>query len=168
MSAPEPATSRRMKWVAAFIPVVCVALLMVRGEVRSAGATKFLVPITGYDPRDLLHGQYIRFRFEFRQDDSVASCEGPDCCLCLQGAEMTSPRVTRVGCQDTSLACDAIVSGTRAHDAQRYLVPEHAGILLEDALRDRAASVEMQCSPDGSFALGELYLDGRPWRELVD
>jgi hypothetical protein len=61
-----------------------------------------------------------------------------------------------------------VVSERTARDAQRYLVPEHAGILLEHALREREASVEMQCSHDGGFALGGLYLDGRPWRELVE
>ena len=167
MNVPEAETSARMKWVAAFIPVVCVALLMVRGEVRSAASKKFLIPITGYDPRDLLHGQYIRFRFKWGVEAPTSSCEGPRCCLCLRGDEMTRPEVEYVGCEAPPDTCGAVLSGVEATRRQRYLVPEHAGHALEAELRDRDASVEVQCSGDGSFALGELYLDGQPWREIV-
>jgi uncharacterized membrane-anchored protein len=168
MNASEPNTSVRLKWVAAFIPVVCVALLMVRGEVRTAGATKFLVPIYGYDPRDLLHGQYIRFRFEWNEDESLSSCGGTDCCLCLRGAEMSTPRVHQIDCLDTSETCDATISAKQALANQRYLVPEHSGVSIEDALRESDASVEVQCSSDQEFALGALYLDGQPWRAVID
>ena len=168
MSTSEAISSVRAKWIAAFIPVVCAALLMVRGEVRSATSTKFLVPISGYDPRDLLHGQYIQFRFDWNLDRADSGCSGRSCCLCLRGEEMTMPSAQRAFCDDESRReCDALIPARQAIGQQRYLVPEHDGEPLEQGLREHDATIVVECASNGDFALGELYLAGRPWRELV-
>ena len=155
----------RMKWIACFLPVVAVALLMVRAELRKAEAVVYEVPITGYDPRDPIHGQYIRFRYAW--PEAKASCTGSKCCLCFRGPPRSVPEVRRVSCEEAR-SCDAWAPAKKLEGRQRYLVPEHAGRPLEAALRDHPASVELECSPDGGTALGELYLSGRPWREMVE
>ena len=39
---------------------------------------------------------------------------------------------------------------------------------LEDALRGREAALTVTCGPGGQPAIGDLYLDGQPWREVID
>lgn len=46
------------------LPVLGVLLLAVDKQVTISTATTERIPIVGYDPRDLLYGHYLRFRFE--------------------------------------------------------------------------------------------------------
>lgn len=46
------------------LPVIGVLLLAADKQVAISTATAVRVPIVGYDPRDLMYGHYLRFRFE--------------------------------------------------------------------------------------------------------
>lgn len=169
--------SRRL-WllVAVVVPVLGVALLAGNAELRRQSGLLWRVPIGGYDPRDLLHGRFLRFRFEFDWQDEHqcgsppqgrAPANDPDCCLCLAPArEGAPPRVRQVQCTEVA-ECDGWIVGRAVVGEQRYFVPEAQAEALERALLDQDASVELTTTPDGRPAIGELYLDGRPWREIL-
>ncbi len=46
------------------LPVIGVVLLAAAKQMAITSATTLRVPIIGYDPRNLMYGHYLRFRFD--------------------------------------------------------------------------------------------------------
>ena len=54
----------RFRLLSALLPVLGLALLVMRGELARHGKPTFRLPIAGYDPRDLISGHYLRYQYE--------------------------------------------------------------------------------------------------------
>lgn len=166
--------SRRW-WVPVAVIVPLVGLLVMVGQAelgRQSGET-WRIPIGGFDPRDLLHGRYLRYQFQFDWRDTstcgTATRPDPDCCLCLGRSSSggSNPSVRQVSCQEAR-QCDDWLRAGPLRPPLRYFVPEDRALALENALRERAAAIDVQRGVGGQPAIGMLYLDGRPWREALD
>ena len=49
----------RLTVIAVIIPLLGLIALIARSEFAVRSGPTWLIPITGYDPRDLLHGRYL-------------------------------------------------------------------------------------------------------------
>lgn len=180
--------SRRLRALAAVLPVLGLLALVVRSELARKGA-EFRLGIVGYDPRDLIAGHFLRYQYELDwQGESscgmvytsapAAGVSRPSvsarpelqvgCCLCLtrQGEPPASPAVQQVSCTEAR-RCDGWLYSEQLQPPHRYYVPEERAQELERALRTRKAAVQVVASPSGEAAVGELYLDGMPWRAAL-
>jgi hypothetical protein len=174
--------SPRLRLLAALLPVLGLLGLVVRSELAQRGA-QFRLAIRGYDPRDLIAGHYLRYQFELDWH-GPSSCGGgnaqpeqptaqryldPSCCLCLtRSADPTaSPAVRQLSCSEAR-SCDGWLYTEQLQPPQRYYVPEDRALDLERALAERKAAVDVVTSPSGTAAVGELYLDGLPWRTALE
>jgi hypothetical protein len=147
-------------------------VLIGRAEFAIRGRDTWQIAIEGYDPRDLLHGHYLQYRYRFNwQGEDRCGLDGDvarperDCCLCLTRSTPRGidPPVHAVAC-DEAPACDGWLRSDRVAPPLRYFVPEQRARDLELALREREAALELTCGPEGEPAILELYLDGQPWR----
>lgn len=172
--------TRDERWLqlAVVLPMLGLLVLVARAEVLLRSGESFRVAIRGYDPRDLLHGHYLQYGFDFdwRGESTCGSVSGgvpteldPSCCVCLASDvdSNTLAEARQVSC-DQVTDCDGWLRAAALTPPLRYFVPERYASELEDALRGRAPSLAVACGPGGAPAIGELYLDGRPWRELID
>lgn len=79
-------------------------------------APSFILPIRGYDPRDLIHGHYLQFQIAWPWTKTDAfSCHTDtlqDCRVCLQ-RDTTSPNQTKIRIvqADQTASCDATLDG---------------------------------------------------------
>ncbi len=173
--------SRRARALAALLPLLGLSALVVRSELAQRGEALRLA-IRGYDPRDLISGHYLLYRYELDwQGESSCGSEPPDsapalgrhlqagCCLCFtrQGDSLSSPFVRQLSCAEAE-ACDDWLHSEQLQPPQRYYVPEERAQELERALAERKAAVDVVASPEGTAAVGELYIDGWPWREALE
>lgn len=177
--------NRRLRMLAALLPVVGLLALVVRSELALKGA-QFRLAITGYDPRDLLAGHFLRYQYELDwQGESSCGVHEADalgsatplrrpqlqsgCCLCLtrQAEPPASPAVQQLTCSEAR-SCDGWLYSEQLQPPHRYYVPEERALELEQALRGRKAAVDIVSSPTGTAAVGELYLDGLPWRTALE
>lgn len=170
--------SNRLTLVAVTIPFLGMLAVIGRGELASRNGDVWTIPIVGFDPRDPLHGQYLEYRYRFRWNGEN-TC-GPDlpgedlgpavvtgCCLCLDGGNgRIDPGVRQVQC-DPSPECGALLHTEPVRGVQRFFIPEDRAAELEQALRERPASLEIRVAGDGTPVVGELLLDGRPWRDVL-
>lgn len=170
---------RRWLVIGAVIPLLGIAGLIARAEVKVRSGETFRVAITGYDPRDLLHGHYLQYRYDWDWQGqhgcgageasvpSVGPSTEPFCCVCLtrRGSPPLPPSARQVACDEVE-ACDAWVAGSEVAPPLRYFIPEEKAARLEEAFRAQRAHVDLTVS-NGRVSVGELYLEGRPWRELV-
>ena len=152
------------------LPVLGVALLIARAEIVLRSGAPLLVPITGYDPRDLLEGHYLNFRYDWDLDKGEP-CFGGDCCLCVEPALASGggdpkagprPRARSIRCDDAASCTHRLRTG-EGGPPTRYYVPEDRAQALERVVRDRRAAVLLSVRRDGRAAIKELYLDGQPW-----
>lgn len=102
---------RAARLTAFALPLAGFAALWAWSDHLSRQGTDWLVPIAGYDPRDLLRGHYVQFSYEWPElgnrrlpGEGVAE-------LCLHGA---APRLASVSRPTASSRCEHLA---RAADA---------------------------------------------------
>ncbi|MGB3723997.1 MAG: GDYXXLXY domain-containing protein [Pacificimonas sp.] len=67
------------------LPLVGLAGNVALNEAQLTRATVWEIPVTGYDPRDILRGNYIQFQYDVIVSGDVSPCADGDCTLCLTG-----------------------------------------------------------------------------------
>lgn len=162
----------RLLLVAVVLPILGLVALVGRAQFHLESGRPWVLRITGYDPRDLISGHYLRFRYEPRWDDAPGTCgEVPPsridggCCLCLEPiAGSEEPRVRQLACDDPDLpACESWAPGEALAGPQRYFIPEERAAALERALRTRESALRVTVLDDGTLAIDHLVFDGPPW-----
>ncbi len=148
---------------ALLLPIVMLAVMMGREEWYLAHGEVVDLPISGYDPRDLLAGNYLRFRVDYgvepcgrsrpemamagvclRPDPSVLEGDVPgDCTLFVRGQ-----------CR----------GGRFLAGVERYYIPAEAARDLEARLREGRAAVRLVIGENGRARIEALLIDGQPWR----
>jgi uncharacterized membrane-anchored protein len=125
------------------LPLVAIAAGVVRAEHHLSSARKWEFRVAGYDPRDLLMGQYIRLRIELDEGPPRMACEekwGDSCCLCLTSlGEHTPPRAERATCEFAKTECDGAVREQDLRAIDRYYVPESRADELTMRLRQASS-----------------------------
>ena len=163
------------RWLAVIIPVLGLLVLIGRAEYAVRSGESWLIPITGYDPRDLLHGHFLRYQFQFNWqgiDTCGSSFErslDASCCLCLNrnNERGFDPPVSQMDCEQAQETCDGWLHSASVMPPLRYFVPEEQALNLEQQLQTKPAWLQLTCGPEGTPAISELYLDGHPWREVL-
>src|SRR3546814_14266095 len=72
---------RGLSLAALALPVLGLTISAGWHQWRQSGATEWRIPVTGYDPRDLLAGHYARFRYAWRL---AGQCPSGDRMFCLE------------------------------------------------------------------------------------
>jgi hypothetical protein len=172
--------TREARWLefAVVVPMLGLLVLVARAEVLLRSGASFRIGIEGFDPRDLLRGHYLQYSFQFdwQGESTCGPVSGgvpgdldPSCCVCLSADvdSNTLAQARQVAC-DQVTGCDGWLQAASLAPPLRYFVPERHAADLEEALRGRKAALTVTCGPNGQPAMGELYLDGQPWRDLLD
>jgi len=155
------------------LPIVALVAMIGQAELNQGRGEIWEIKIRGYDPRDLLRGHYLAFRFDWNWAMDHGACTGGDCCLCLTkvNGSRTNPQVKAMSC---SLAetCDARIRGMMGAGEfvtgyERYDIPEMQAVELEQNVRDKRASVLISIQKSGAIALKDLLVDGEPWKQKI-
>jgi hypothetical protein len=183
--------SHRQK-VAAFLlilPLLALGAIVAKNQLDIASSRSWRVKIVGYDPRDLLYGHYLNFRFDWELPAERGQCvaEG-DCCLCLDPQAGTQrPRASLQACDVAQTcathlllparsACKGAAPGCRSgadafdpEGGRRYYIPESAATRLNALLlaRRHDLSVDLHIAASGQHYLGKLYIDGVEWSDYL-
>lgn len=162
------------------VPVVCLAGLTAYKQVRVMVGTSIVIPIVGFDPRDLLSGHYLTFRLDL----GSAICERPgqetpsgEALACLEGraGAMTSAQrlePVQFSPPAPTPGCAAVLRGRCEHGRfaagiERFYVPEERAAALDRAVRSEKGAVVVAIDRTGAAAVKDLLIDGKPWREVV-
>ena len=161
--------SRRYVIVALVLPLLAIAIGIVRAELFLSHARDFVFEIGGYDPRDLLRGHYLQFRLQVEPLSVREACDDSSgaCCLCLtRVAEDAVPYAERASCTTARSSCDAALHTRYLTEPQRYYIPEQRARELErrliEAMPQRRAQVVLAIDREGGAQIRELRIDGEP------
>ena len=144
--------------------IVLMAMAGVHQYNRSAG-TVLILPIEGYDPRDLLSGYYPSYRVDYGVDDVCPEYDVRKGYICMD---------TRTFAYAKPAACERLIRGKCSRHSQfqagieRYYLPEQNARELDRMLREPEVydfSIEVSVTRGGKASVRELLLDGFPWDE---
>jgi hypothetical protein len=162
------------------LPVIALAALVGHQELLLANARILSVPLTGFDPRDLLRGHYIRAQmdWDWERAPSVEEYQAVDGALCVL-AETPKPRVRflagwKAG-DRTDADCKLVIAGNarapsrfaptlldNGDGAIQFYVPESRASDLETLMRERPGSLtaDLAVRADGAAAIKAVRVDG--------
>lgn len=172
--------NRRLASLAAIaLPLVGLAGMWASTERWSRQGTDWLVPVEGYDPRDLLRGHYVQFRYAWPGAEVPATGEPFGAQQnaypfggCLEGTAPRLERVRKLASEAEREACAAYLApeetgmfgGPDLPRDGRLYIPQTAGPALEKRLRDTdtAATIRVRLRSDGAVTPLELTFSPRP------
>jgi uncharacterized membrane-anchored protein len=166
--------SRKFLALAVALPLVVLALGMMRAERHLRDNRRWVFDVTGYDPRDLLRGRYIQYRLALDERDpgeqGLKACdENSDegCCLCLAADFPGGPTtVARTTCEAAYSRCDGALQTRYLDELQRYYIPEDRAeeldALFRDASQERRTQVVIAIDKAGKPQVDTLLVDDVP------
>ncbi len=144
-------------------PVVALGIFTAFKKYKIEVGTKIVLPISGYDPRDLLSGHYLVYTVEYGAT--------PDC-------DMGSQPEPSYYCIDAKRfyrfkpsTCSAIIRGRCQYnrflaDIEKFYIPEDKASELDKLVRGKEAAIEISVQFDGTAQVRDLLINGKSWREL--
>jgi hypothetical protein len=163
------------------LPVLALAALIGQQEWLLADARILSVPLTGFDPRDLLRGHYIRAQLDWswERPPAVGPYSIVDGALCVL-TEAPKPSVRFVAGwkagDRTDADCGLMIAGLvhapsrfapsaldGGDGAIQFYVPETRAADLEKLMQDRpgALTADLAIRADGYAAIKAIRVDGR-------
>jgi hypothetical protein len=169
--------------VAVALPIVVLALGIVRSERLLAEGRRWSFEVTGYDPRDLLRGHYIQYRLVLDEVDlpvmgaaDGAPCDddsGETCCLCLHADYMEGPTsVERTACELARTECDGALQLRYLAELQRYYIAEERADeltrIFQKAAGEKRSRLIVAVDPLGKPQIATLLVDEIPIEQARD
>ncbi len=166
---------RNLLIAALLLPLLVIALGIVRAEQHLAHSTSWLFEVDGYDPRDLLRGHYIQFRLDLHEEAALEACDDDQsdrCCLCLTSTGAHKPpRVQRSTCARAQAQCEGVLQTRYLSELRRYYIPEEEAWKLEqqfrDAARDNKALLQVAIDESGKPQIQSLLVNGEQIRHTA-
>lgn len=157
--------------LALILPLAGLGTVWVQTDRLSRQGTEWDVPVQGYDPRDVLRGHYVEFRYDWPQlahDDLYGSD------LCLAGQ---APRIDRVRRLESlrpgggEATCANFARGMSSGLGEfggtvggRLYAPKDAALAMQGKLRDPRLQgvIRIRLRPDGQITPLRITFRPRP------
>lgn len=152
---------KHLATLALVLPSLTIIALIARAEAKLRDGVEWTVPISGYDPRDMLQGHYLNYRVDW--DAGQCPNNVSSCCLCLSGEAGERPSARRISCDEKDSDCRSLVSAAGEASLRQYYVPENAAEDVAQRLRDKGSSLRIVVSPHGDVRVKQLLIDGQSW-----
>jgi hypothetical protein len=147
------------------LPIIGLGGLWGWSDFKSEQGTDWLVPIAGYDPRDLLRGHYIQYSYDWPGIDEEELRYSQH--FCIVGSAPTVERLEVASdpgeCANPARADYSDVYGENELIVGRIYVPQTQASELQDKLRDpdMDAYVIVRQRDDGKITPRELRFEPR-------
>jgi len=159
---------------AVVFPIVVLLGLMFSKQARLAQGSQVILPIEGFDPRDLLSGHYLTYRINY--GGSADCSRGQKLYACLYKESGTEERYrARFISQDDSEDSDCTLfiagrceNGRFAAGIEKFYIPEQHAAPLDRAVRTGKGKIVLKVSGSGAAAIQDLLIDGKSWREYKE
>lgn len=140
-------------------------------EAARAGAPRYELCIEGFDPRDLVRGHYLLYRFVTSPLHGGATAPSPkpasaDHLACVSvGSDGTASLVTFSPDEAQPTTCKVLLPRSFVDAPHRFYVQEDKGSELEGFVREGRASVEVVIPRGASPSATALLIDGKPAKD---
>jgi uncharacterized membrane-anchored protein len=144
------------------IPIVVLLGITLQQQYYSATGHDYVFEIEGYDPRDLLSGNYIRFQLKYESSKTCTENEAP-AYMCLRPLQYLMIKNIDAACEEwTEGNC---VNGTFIDDINRFYIPIENAKTIEDEVRAGHGKIRLSVGR-GHHVIKDLLINGKSWKEL--
>ncbi len=157
--------SKKLLIIFLLVPVIALATLTAYKKSIVTFGREVILPISGYDPRDLLSGHYLIYRVDYGIE---TVCDhkftpGEPAYLCL------TPRMFSFF---PTHNCDLEIIGACNNSRfeagiEKFYVPQEKALELEKLIQSKKAGIKIAVTPDGKAQVKDLLIDGKPWTEMI-
>lgn len=157
---------RKMVLLILIFPLLAMLSLTFYRAFRFYVGENIILPIEGYDPRDLLRGHYVTYRVKYGVENlcfNKSSRLRSAGFVCLDNKSFSYNRFPNCRKMIKGL-CQA---GTFTAGIEKFYIPEAHGKALDKMLRESRGSIELSLTSEGKAQIKQLYIDGIPWSEVV-
>jgi uncharacterized membrane-anchored protein len=163
-------------------PILVLAALIIYKQVRVMIGKEIILPISGFDPRDILSGHFLIYRIDYgiQNNDICRNYDNNnDAYICLKKDSSRPDTYFSTISPDKDLfesedeECFAVIKG-KCKDGlftagiERFFIPEGYAYSLDSAVRNSHGKIVLSVTKGGSAAIKDLLIDGKPWREYKD
>lgn len=150
--------------IALAIPILALAMLVAYKKYILSVGKVVTLPITGYDPRDLLSGHYLVYTINYGLDEV---CQGSSSKLEKPAYICLNPKKFSYHWPNH---CNTLIKGTCKYSrfkagVERFYVPEKDAKKLEELIQSNNASIVLSIFKNGKAQIKDLLIDGTTWRE---
>ncbi|MBN2107492.1 MAG: GDYXXLXY domain-containing protein [Deltaproteobacteria bacterium] len=163
---------------AVVFPIVVLLGLMFSKQARLAQGSQVILPIEGFDPRDLLSGHYLTYRINYGASPDCSRGQGGGQKLYACLSEEFGPEDfyrARFISQDDMADSDCTLfiagrceNGRFAAGIEKFYIPEQYAAPLDRAVRTGKGKIVLKVSGSGSAVIQDLLIDGKSWREYKE
>lgn len=169
-------------WGLIFLAIPLLAMLgMIGLNIKNLSHQEYRVEITGYDPRDLLKGHYLIFRYVWPAGASTPEPhkQSSYSCACFSGDPL-KPDMQFINCnkrqEQPAETCEAFINVSRAggeyqpyENMRRYYIPEKHAPMLERMLRSGKHKFSVGIVPreGGEAQIKMMYVDDVPLDQFL-
>jgi len=156
------------------VPIIAICIWIATYALVSHSGETVRLRITGYDPRDLLAGHYLRYRVDF---GATVACQATgdsdaagDWCLCLDQWDGKYAQLSWQGSCDVRPDCRQFLRGTcnssrfEAGIERFYFSEEHQKLLR---VVPPESSIIVALSPNGKGVVKNLLVKDEPLAEWI-
>jgi uncharacterized membrane-anchored protein len=166
-------TNRKLA-AALIFPVICLVGLTIYKAAKVASGREIIIPITGYDPRDLLSGRYLTFRLDLN-NDSLCDDEYYNYSpihVCLRQSENNEIESNATNGVTAVSGCDAVITGKCENGIysagiERFYIPEEYSTKLDKIIREGKGKIVVSIDEDGIAIIKDLLIDDRSWKDYI-
>lgn len=156
--------SKKVLMIALIAPIIALALLTGYKKYILSIGTEVTLPISGYDPRDLLSGHYLIYTINYGVE---GICEGTSYKMEKPGYVCLNPKKFSYSWPDH---CEIMIKGVCNRSRfeagiERYYIPEEEAKKLEDLVRSKEASIVLSVPKSGKAQIKDLLINGTSWRK---
>lgn len=168
---------------ALLIPLITLFGIILKTEVDVQQSVKIRVPIAGYDPRDLLKGHYLEFRYKWDFDTykttsffnrKINSYPSMEEALCISE---DLRKVYPISLNATDSNCRFRIAGRLVKGSgenfdfligiEKFYIPEEHAKFLEKKLGEGKGEAELAINNQSRAVLVDLIFSGVSWGEIV-
>ena len=157
--------SRSAVILAVFFPLVALGALTAYKHHLFTQGREVILPIQGYDPRDLISGHYLIYTIDYgvRKLCAGAPKEKKEGFLCLSDRSFAYEKPN---------SCPLLIEGTckgQRFEAgiERYFTSKENALLLEKIIEKEKISVLISVNSGGKALVKDLLISDRPWKQVA-
>ncbi len=147
------------------LPIVALGILTSYRQYIYATGQDVILPISGYDPRNLISGHYLSYSIDYGTKDICPLSKIPDApaIVCLNPKSFIYGDTPPKGC--TLFIRGACESPHRfTAGVERYYIPEHQGSPLEEKVQSQKAAILLSVTKNGRAMVKDLLINGKSWK----
>ncbi len=165
------------KWliIALIIPLLSLIILTIYKQTKISFGKTIIIPITGYDPRDLLSGHYLIYRLNYNiENHEYNEYEDKETIyLCVKQLEKNSVKSKVVHSLADNQDCDTIIKGYFKRKKfiagiERFYIPEEHSKILDTIIRKGQGKLVIKVDNKGNAAIKDLLINDRPWKDYIE